>query len=57
MPSGSGGSLSVDTNRMINQSVSMNASPVNIYMSSNVNQKYFKAQIENYNAMKQYTRI
>lgn len=57
MPSMSGGSMSLDTNRMINQSVSMNASPVNIYMSSNVSQKYFKAQIESYNNMKQYTKI
>ena len=57
MPSLSGGSMSLDTNRMINQSVNMSSSPVNIYMSSNVNQKYFKAQIENYNNMKQYTKL
>jgi hypothetical protein len=57
MPSMSGGSMSLDTNRMINQSVSMSSSPVNIYMSSNVNQKYFKSQIENYNNMKQYTKL
>lgn len=57
MPSIGGGGVALDTNRMINQSISMNSSPVNIYMSSNVNQKYFKAQIENYNSMKQYTRI
>jgi hypothetical protein len=57
MPSMSGGGVALDTNRMINQSISMSSSPVNIYMSSNVNQKYFKAQIESYNKMKQYTRI
>lgn len=48
---------SVDTNRLINQNISMSSSPVNIYMSSNVSQKYFKAQIESYNSMKQYTKI
>ena len=48
---------SIDTNRLINQNISMSSSPVNIYMSSNVSQKYFKAQIENYNSMKQYTKI
>ncbi len=57
MPSISGGGVALDTNRMINQSINMNSSPVNIYMSSNVNQKYFKAQIESYNKMKQYTRV
>lgn len=53
----SGGNTSVDTNRLINQNISMSSSPVNIYMSSNVSQKYFKAQIENYNSMKQYTKL
>jgi hypothetical protein len=53
----SGGNTSVDTNRLINQNISMSSSPVNIYMSSNVSQKYFKAQIESYNSMKQYTKI
>lgn len=48
---------SVDTNRLINQNISMSSSPVNIYMSSNVSQKYFKAQIEGYNSMKQYTKV
>jgi hypothetical protein len=56
MPSMSGGSMTVDTSRLINQNISMSSSPVNIYMSSNVSQKYFKAQIEDYNSMKQYTK-
>jgi len=51
------GNAALDTNRMINQSMNLNASPVNIYMSSNVSQKYFKAQIESYNNMKNYTKI
>ena len=52
----SGGSMTVDTSRLINQNISMSSSPVNIYMSANVSQKYFKAQIEDYNSMKQYTK-
>jgi len=51
------GNAALDTNRMINQIMNLNASPVNIYMSSNVSQKYFKAQIESYNNMKNYTKI
>ena len=46
-----------DTNRILNQTNTLSQSPVNIYLSANVNPKYFKAQMENYNSMKQYTKV
>ena len=55
--SGSGGMVynNSQTNKLMNQSLNK-SNPINVYVSSNIDQKYLKVGIEKYNANQKYIR-
>jgi len=56
--SGSGGMVynNSQTNKLMNQSLNK-SNPINVYVSSNIDQRYLKVGIEKYNANQKYIRV
>jgi len=56
--SGSGGMIynNSQTNKLMNQSLNK-SNPINIYVSSNIDQRYLKVGIEKYNSAERYIRV